>query len=347
MDAPFISVIIPVYNTAAYLPACLDSLLNQTFTDWEAICVNDGSKDDSLAILQQYAAKDTRFRIINQDNTGVSAARNHGLAAASGVYVTMVDSDDVLPPMALSHLAEPGRQAFAPDLVIGGMRWVKTAAPTEHSVTKVLTYDAKQEGLFNNRAFAVGHISGLPSGKLYKRSLIETFSLRYNRDLKVGEDHEFLIRFIMRACSFYAVEEPVYDYIMRENSTMGKYDQGKEKYQVYEDFSLSKARLIPKLLQFDWRREEQRDFAESLLFFYWRDWVRSSFALIRRPLALLHLSLRIYRGLSFFAPLLSHRDCIALYRNNRYLPYTSPYTFLLHLYPRLWKNKLKRLLSHA
>ena len=91
---PFFSIIIPVYNVAPYLRECLDSLLAQTFADWEAICVDDGSIDGSGAILDEYAARDRRFMVIHQTNAGVSAARNAGIDAARGKYVTFLDGDD-------------------------------------------------------------------------------------------------------------------------------------------------------------------------------------------------------------------------------------------------------------
>ena len=89
-----ISIVIPVYNVAAYLPQCLDSLVNQTYRDLEIICVNDGSKDNSLEILQQYASQDSRIRIISRENRGIAASRNEALAQAQGDWVMFVDSDD-------------------------------------------------------------------------------------------------------------------------------------------------------------------------------------------------------------------------------------------------------------
>ena len=103
---PFFSIIIPVYNVAPYLRECLDSVLAQTFQDWEAICVDDGSTDDSGAILDEYAAKDTRFRVIHKENGGVSAARNLGLSDATGGWVWFVDADDAIHPMALEFLSK-------------------------------------------------------------------------------------------------------------------------------------------------------------------------------------------------------------------------------------------------
>ena len=91
---PKISVIIPVYNVEKYLAECLTSVVNQTFKDIEIICVNDGSTDNSPKILEEFAQKDSRIKIINQENQGLSAARNTGLDVATGEYVSFIDSDD-------------------------------------------------------------------------------------------------------------------------------------------------------------------------------------------------------------------------------------------------------------
>ena len=93
---PKISIILPVYNVEKYLKQCLDSIIKQTFTDFECICVNDGSTDSSLKILQEYASKDNRFKIINQENKGLAESRNIGLSVAIGDYVLFIDSDDFI-----------------------------------------------------------------------------------------------------------------------------------------------------------------------------------------------------------------------------------------------------------
>ena len=98
---PEISVIIPVYNVEKYLKKCLDSLTAQTFTDWEAICIDDGSPDNCGIILDEYASKDTRFKVIHQKNQGLSIARNNGLKKAKGNYIYFLDSDDSLHPQCL------------------------------------------------------------------------------------------------------------------------------------------------------------------------------------------------------------------------------------------------------
>ena len=101
---PAISVIVPVYNVEKVLPRCLDSILAQTFADFELICINDGSPDNSAAVLADYAARDARIKIINQENAGLSAARNAGMQAAEGAYVCFCDSDDYLDAGFLADL---------------------------------------------------------------------------------------------------------------------------------------------------------------------------------------------------------------------------------------------------
>ena len=106
MSEPAISVIIPAYNAQEYLRECLDSVLAQSFSDFEAIVVNDGSTDDTLKITEEYARKDPRIKILNEVNSGVSTARNIGIKSAKGTWVTFLDSDDILTPDALSILYE-------------------------------------------------------------------------------------------------------------------------------------------------------------------------------------------------------------------------------------------------
>ena len=91
---PTISVIAPVYNTEKYLPRCIDSILAQTFTDFELLLIDDGSKDNSGAVCDEYASKDERVRVFHKENGGVSSARNVGLDNAKGEWITFVDSDD-------------------------------------------------------------------------------------------------------------------------------------------------------------------------------------------------------------------------------------------------------------
>ncbi len=102
------SVIVPVYNAADFLRACLDSVAGQTFSDWECLCVDDGSADHSADILDAYATRDARFRVIRQQHRGVGPARNAALDRAVGDYLVFVDADDTLEPDALLSLKNAG-----------------------------------------------------------------------------------------------------------------------------------------------------------------------------------------------------------------------------------------------
>lgn len=99
-----VSIIVPVYNVASYLAKCLDSCINQNFTDMEIVCVNDGSTDSSVEILQAYSKFDSRIKIINKKNGGLSSARNAGIAEACGKYIMFVDSDDWISSDAVGKL---------------------------------------------------------------------------------------------------------------------------------------------------------------------------------------------------------------------------------------------------
>ncbi len=112
-----VSIIIPVYNVEEYLGACLDSVLAQDFKDFEAICINDGSPDKSSEILSEYSRKDNRITVINQENKGLSGARNTGLDNAKGEYIVFLDSDDKLPSYAISLMLAIAEKSSA-DVVV-------------------------------------------------------------------------------------------------------------------------------------------------------------------------------------------------------------------------------------
>lgn len=149
---PTISVIIPVYNVEPFLRRCLDSLLDQTYTDWEAICVNDGSPDNSQAILEEYAKKDSRFIILVQKNKGLSEARNTGMRSARGDYLIFLDSDDFIHPQTLEIALSLATKEHA-DLVT----WYK-------------------DPLFRALVF-LRHFTGLPTASYRPSSYKKTFDL--------------------------------------------------------------------------------------------------------------------------------------------------------------------------
>ena len=115
---PVLSIIIPIYNVEPYLRCCLNSILVQTFPSWEAVLVDDGSKDNCGKICDEYAAMDSRFRVIHKENGGLTSARNSGLAMASGEWVMHLDGDDWIEPEMLELLLRKGEETGA-DIVMG------------------------------------------------------------------------------------------------------------------------------------------------------------------------------------------------------------------------------------
>lgn len=210
------SVIIPVYNVEAYLIECLNSVLDQTFEDWEAICVNDGSTDNSAAILEEYSHKDGRFKMVSQPNGGLSAARNTGLKAATGEYVLFLDSDDWLETKALEIVS---KSLTDEDLLcFSGRRYFeKEGIFHEADQLKACIYttgmDYYNENALQSRDFAFECVVL----RAYKRSFLMDNHLWF----KVGIFHEDDL-YTPVAC-FYAqkvsqVNACLYNYRVRANS---------------------------------------------------------------------------------------------------------------------------------
>ncbi|MGN0868528.1 MAG: glycosyltransferase family 2 protein [Akkermansia sp.] len=273
MTEPLISVIVPVYKVEPYLRAALDSLLQQTLTDWEAVCVDDGSPDASGSILDEYARADSRFRVIHQANGGVSRARNVALDAARGRYVTMMDPDDALPPRALEALYRPCRHDAFIDLIYGRVLWMRDDEVMWHA--PALNGGSEADlGLFTDRTFLVRVAPGGPRGILMRRSLLENPPLRFHEKYRYGEDHEFNLRLIIRSRRFCAIDDLVAYYYIRGSSVMRSFESGVVSSATYIDFPCCKVALCAQL-PLSWSREERIGCARGLVFFFWRDWARS------------------------------------------------------------------------
>ena len=129
---PLLSIIIPVYNSENYLQACLDSIINQSFTDFEILLINDESTDRSSILCDEYSRKDCRIHLFHKENNGVSSARNTGLDNAKGTWVLFVDSDDLLPSNALNYLIEITNSDI--DMSLGGF----SKFDDQHSVLETI-----------------------------------------------------------------------------------------------------------------------------------------------------------------------------------------------------------------
>lgn len=212
--APLISVIVPVYNTAPFLRECVDSLLHQTFSDFELLLVDDGSTDDSPAICDDYAARDNRIRVIHQENRGLSGARNAGIDAAKGTYLSFVDSDDAVAPRYLEALWDAARSA---QIAVGQFVKFSGRLPEACEGGSVEQISGKEAIHWVNRCSDDRIPMVVAWGKLYERSLFA--SLRYQTG-KWHED-EFLIHRLYGAAAQVAVTaETLYYYRQHGESFM-------------------------------------------------------------------------------------------------------------------------------
>ena len=191
MSKPLVSVLIPVYNVEDYLERCLDSVLNQTLTQIEVICVNDGSTDRSPEILKEYQENDSRIVIVNKQNGGLPSARNAGIEKARGEYVGFVDSDDYVQPNMFEKLYKTAK-AEKSDVVICGANilpevprasdWLYACLSPSHR--KYEKFDP--EMLFNDMT-----VTPFLWRTLIKKSLIDQNHLRLKEDIMIGEDKAF------------------------------------------------------------------------------------------------------------------------------------------------------------
>ncbi len=210
------SIIIPIYNVESYLRECLDSVLQQSFADWETICINDGSTDNSAAILEEYGQKDSRFKIINQPNGGLSAARNTGLKAATGEYVLFLDSDDWLEGNALERVSESltnedmlcfsGRRFFEKE---GRYHEADQLKPQEY----ITGMDYYNENALSVRDFAFVCVVL----RAYKRESLLTHELWFKERI-FHEDNLFTPLACYYAEKVKVINDCLYDYRVHANS---------------------------------------------------------------------------------------------------------------------------------
>jgi glycosyltransferase involved in cell wall biosynthesis len=202
------SVIIPVYNSQKYLNECLNSVINQTYRNLEIILVNDGSKDNSLNIIQKFAKEDGRIIIANQKNTGVSAARNLGLAMASGTYVMFIDSDDYLiDDKAIEKICVAVEKNC--DVIMFNILYENKT--TTYPLLEKSYKDKRELDNFIFRMVKDEHINS-PCNKVYSRKILNEHNIQFDNNVKIGEDLLFNIGYFKHCKSVYYLNNTLYFY---------------------------------------------------------------------------------------------------------------------------------------
>lgn len=223
MSHPKVSVIIPVYNAEAYLAACFDRIQRQTYSAVEYIFINDGSTDDSLTLLQRAAKTQAAMTVVSQDNGGPSAARNAGLAVATGEYVMFLDSDDVFPPEYIETMVAAINDAKV-DMAMSGM--VLDFISEDGDVTSVVkqpeaatVLSATEVRRWVADSMATGGLFYSCWNKIYRRSVITARRLQFNEAMRSGEDLLFNLHYAEQVSSLCVIPAALYRYQRRQDGS--------------------------------------------------------------------------------------------------------------------------------
>lgn len=208
----WLSIVIPVYNVEAYISKCLEELLKYSDDEIEIIAVSDGSKDNSVQIVKSFAAKDKRIRLIEQENQGVSAARNTGIRAAKGEYLTFVDADDWIDSGLLADVRKCLEDNRKLELIL-----------TSHCEVRKNENRVKELPFTDRPSIETVYETALISsklnccwGKIYRTDIIKENDITFRKDVKIGEDIIFVIDYLEKIHSVYYLNKKFYYY--RQNS---------------------------------------------------------------------------------------------------------------------------------
>ncbi len=217
-----VSIIVPAYNAQNTIGRCLDSILKQTYSDFELLVMDDGSRDDTPRILDEYAASDARIHVTHKANSGVSDTRNQALDLASGEYIQFLDADDWITPDATRLFVRAMEDNPTCDMVIADFYRV---------VGKNLSQkgDIEEEHLLTREEYAdemmkspADFYYGVLWNKFFRRSIIEQYQLRMDARLDWAEDFIFNMEYVLHTDHIYALKAPVYYYVKTEGSLVSQ-----------------------------------------------------------------------------------------------------------------------------
>ena len=251
---PLISIIVPVYNTEAYLAKCLDSLLAQSYNNIEIMVVDDGSTDGSREICDAYKEKDIRVKVIHKTNGGLSSARNAGLFKATGDYISFVDSDDYVAKTYIEDLLQLIKDNAA-DISICGILAVNEAGDpikANKNTEETITYTSEEAMICQFYQKGIGNHA---CGKLYSKKCFD--DVRFPED-RIYEDLATVYKFFSKADKIVKNEQPLYFYLQRQASIMHAEYSSKKMDRIY---------VSEEILEFAKNRSEAlTKAAESRLF---------------------------------------------------------------------------------
>lgn len=221
MNSPKISIIVPVYNVEQYLENCINSILNQSFRNFQLILVDDGSKDSSGEICDRFVQKESRVKVIHKPNAGVSAARNAGIDIATGQFICFIDSDDWIESEYLQKIVD---EIYDFDILFFGSVW-----HYEDGCSRSLSFQNSEykkdiyTGIFHLLENDINiNYFGFTWNKVFRRDVIEQYSIRFVDNLAISEDEVFTLAYCNHIKSLKVIDVPLYHYLWKSHGLTHK-----------------------------------------------------------------------------------------------------------------------------
>ena len=235
-----VSIIVPIYNVEAYLNRCLDSLITQTLKNIEIILINDGSKDNSLQICEDYAKRDGRIKVIDQPNQGVSVARNTGLLRATGKYIGFVDPDDWIEPNMYELMYNKITELECPICFCNYYKDDKnTSSPKSFRIKKELLYEEEVRNMIVSNMVGAddiipryNYVMGCVWRGLYEKTFIDKYNLYFEPGVNIMEDLVFNIKALLKVDKLCILHEHLYHYVQNPTSILHTYKKNMWKDQI-------------------------------------------------------------------------------------------------------------------
>lgn len=232
LETSLVSIIVPVYNAGFYLDACLQSIMQQSWQNWELLVIDDGSSDNSVEICDRYAKSDSRITVVHKHNEGVSTARNIGIRMAKGDYIIFADADDLLPSNSIESRMLHRDEA---ELVIAGFRTVNVTG----GISKEIAIENPQiwsQRMAIENVLLSGEIGyqGYLWNKLFRKEIIDSSNLSFDSTIAYNEDRLFCVSYILRCNRITVIRDVVYLYRQTPSGAMAMTGKMKDKdYHKY------------------------------------------------------------------------------------------------------------------
>lgn len=235
MNSPNFSIVVPVYNVEQYLEKCINSVLSQTYQDFELILVDDGSKDSSGMICDRFAQQDARIKVIHKQNAGVSVARNIGIEQAKGKFICFIDSDDWIEK---TYLQQANDEISDFDILFFGSMWHYEDGSSRSLSARPGQYRYKSHEaiihLLENDIYV--NYFGFTWNKIFRRDIIEKFDIRFIESLAISEDEVFTLAYCNHIHSLRIIEAPLYHYLWKSQGLTHKIRKANEWLLLADSF---------------------------------------------------------------------------------------------------------------